>query len=65
MLNVQQPLFPPLGCEGQFVEFGSRFSPGRVVFVEDFKETVVMGRFQEVGHFVSDDVFEKMLGFLG
>ena len=57
----EHELVPPrLSGQRQFVQFSAGFAPGRVVFRKNLEEALVMGRLNEVNHFVNDDVFKQV-----
>ena len=59
LMRAEPP--PRLCLERELVEFSAGFSPGWVVLFEDRNETVAVGRFDQVGHLVNDDVFKHVL----
>ena len=55
---------PNLRGEGEGVEFGPSFLPGRVVFGHEGHEPFTVPRLQEVDHLVDDDVLQQVFGLL-
>ena len=62
---IIRPSFAPdLRGEGQGVEFGPSFLPGRVVFGHEGHEPLAVPGLQEVDHLVDYDVLQEVLGLL-
>lgn len=61
---IRRSFAPDLRGEGEGVEFGPGFLPGRVVFGHEGHEPFAMPWLQEVDHLVDDDVLQEVLGLL-
>ena len=64
LVIVRRLFSPDLGGEGEGVEFGPSFLPGRVVFGHEGHEPFAVPWLQEVDHLVDDDVLQQVLRLL-
>ena len=55
---------PRLSSQRQFVQFGAGFAPRWVMLIKQGDEAVAVGGFDQVRHFMNDDVIQQILRFL-